>query len=221
FPYTNITQQNFAVTGNLGLIYMPVKDLRLALNFASGFRAPNIDDQSKIFESSTAVKQLVIPNPDIKPEYTYNLDLNIDAKIAGIQLQASVFYTLFRNAITLAPFKLNGFDSVEYNGVTSAVYANQNKSRAFIYGFQTSIEASIIKQLLFNAEFCYTYGRFKEKNKYTLPADHIPPVFAKAGLTYKNAKWQLNFYSLINGWKRIEDYSPSGEDNQQYATTEG
>jgi len=46
-------------------------------------------------------------------------------------------------------------------------------------------------------------------------------VFAKAGLTYKNSKWQLNLYSLINGWKRIEDYSLSGEDNQQYATADG
>src|SRR5690606_30792304 len=59
FPFTAINQHNFAVTGNLGLVYMPVQDLRVSLNLASGFRAPNIDDQSKIFESNTADKQLV------------------------------------------------------------------------------------------------------------------------------------------------------------------
>jgi hemoglobin/transferrin/lactoferrin receptor protein len=28
-------------------------------------------------------------------------------------------------------------------------------------------------------------------------------------------------FALYNGWKRLEDYSPSGEDNAQYATPEG
>jgi hemoglobin/transferrin/lactoferrin receptor protein len=28
-------------------------------------------------------------------------------------------------------------------------------------------------------------------------------------------------FALYNGWKRISDYNPSGEDNAQYATPEG
>ena len=28
-------------------------------------------------------------------------------------------------------------------------------------------------------------------------------------------------YLLYNGWKRIDDYNPSGEDNAQYATPDG
>jgi hemoglobin/transferrin/lactoferrin receptor protein len=31
----------------------------------------------------------------------------------------------------------------------------------------------------------------------------------------------LDLYALYNGWKKIEEYNPSGEDNAQYATKDG
>ena len=31
----------------------------------------------------------------------------------------------------------------------------------------------------------------------------------------------LKFYAMFNGWKKIKDYNPDGEDNQQYATPDG
>ena len=34
-------------------------------------------------------------------------------------------------------------------------------------------------------------------------------------------KWQAEVFSLFNGWKRLKDFSPSGEDNLQYATVDG
>ncbi|MGZ8537294.1 MAG: TonB-dependent receptor plug domain-containing protein, partial [Flavisolibacter sp.] len=136
FPFTEIDQNNTAITGNLGLVYMSTTGLRINGGFSSGFRTPNIDDLARIFESNTASRQLVIPNPDIKPEYTFNFDLGIRQTIAEkIHLELTGFYTLFRNAIALAPFQLNGQDSVNYNGAISKVFANQNVNRAFIYGF--------------------------------------------------------------------------------------
>jgi hemoglobin/transferrin/lactoferrin receptor protein len=76
-PVTSIEQTTFAATGNLGLVYLPTEDFRLSTGLSSGFRHPNIDDLARVFESSTALKRVVIPNPDIKPEYTYNLDLGV------------------------------------------------------------------------------------------------------------------------------------------------
>jgi hemoglobin/transferrin/lactoferrin receptor protein len=34
-------------------------------------------------------------------------------------------------------------------------------------------------------------------------------------------KFTGEFWARYNGWKHIEDYSPSGEDNQTYATPDG
>ncbi|MBL7708247.1 MAG: TonB-dependent receptor, partial [Chitinophagaceae bacterium] len=109
FPFTEIEQNPFAVTGNIGLVYMPAEGGRITANISSGFRAPNIDDLARIFESSTATRRLIVPNPDIKPEYTYNFDLGLTQNINDkVQFEFTGFYTLFRNAIAPAPFKLNG-----------------------------------------------------------------------------------------------------------------
>jgi hemoglobin/transferrin/lactoferrin receptor protein len=221
-PFTEIKQNNAAVTGNLGLVYLPSEEFRFTAGLSSGFRHPNIDDLARIFESSTALKRVIIPNPGIKPEYTYNFDLGVTQLIAQrIKFEFTGFYTLFRNAIGLAPFQLNGQDSIQYNGVPVAVYANRNVKKAYTYGFNSNIQVDFTKELSFFTTITYTYGRFKNANGSKTPQDHIPPVYGKTSLKYEHPKFETEVYSLFNGWKRIKNYNPDGEDNQQYATPDG
>ncbi len=51
--------------------------------------------------------------------------------------------------------------------------------------------------------------------------DHIPPLFGRTSLGYSYKKLGLDFYVMFNGWKKMKDYNPDGEDNGQYATPEG
>ena len=221
-PVTSIGQNTFAITGNLGLVYLPGKDFRLTVGLSSGFRNPNIDDLARVFESSTALERVIIPNPDIDPEYTYNLDLGLSQTIAErLKFEITGFYTLFRNAIGLAPYKLNGEDSILYNGVSSAVYANRNVKEAYTYGFNSNITVDFTEQLSFFGTVTYTYGRFKNPNGTKTPQDHIPPVFGKSSLKYSHSRFETEGYVLFNGWKKIKDYNLDGEDNQQYATPDG
>ncbi len=221
-PVTDIEQNTFAITGNLGLVYLPTEDFRLTVGLSSGFRNPNIDDLARVFESSTALKRVIVPNADIKPEYTYNLDLGVTQTIAEkIKFDVTGFYTLFRNAIGLAPYQLNGEDSILYNGVTSAVYANRNVKEAYTYGFNTNISVDLTKQLSFFGTVTYTYGRFKNTNGTKTPQDHIPPVFGKGSLKYTHTRFESEAFVLFNGAKKIKDYNLEGEDNQQYATPDG
>lgn len=222
FPFTDMKQNSFAVTGNLGLVYMPSADLRLTTNLSSGFRAPNIDDLTRIFESSTSIQRLFVSNPDIKPEYTYNIDMGVTKIIKDkVRLEATVFYTLFRNAIASAPFKLNGQDSVIYNGLMSAVYAGQNINKAYSLGFNARFKVDFTKKLSWDNTLTYTYGRFKNSDGTKKPLDHIPPVFGKSGMSYTFKKISTEVYCMYNGRKRITDYNPDGEDNGQYATPDG
>lgn len=242
-PYTSIQQNNTALTGNIGLVYLPQKQTKISVAVSSGFRAPNIDDLAKIFESSTASRQLVVPNPDIKPEYTYNAELGMAHTISNkVKLEGSVYYTWFRNALVKAPFKLNGQDSILYNGVLSQVLANQNKNKAYIYGFTVSISADITEHLSASSTFSYTKGRFetddtktssvyqKQSNgTYALvqakvsskPLDHIPPVFGKTNIQYTQKGFQAEAFALYNGWKHLDQFNADGEDNAQYATADG
>jgi len=220
-PVTNFEQDNFAVTGNLGLIYNPQISTRISLGLSSGFRAPNIDDLVKVFDFSIA-KRVYVPNADVDPEYTYNIDLGIRQEFAKIvRLELTGFYTFFRNAIVGAPFKLNGQDSIVYGGVTSAVYANQNLNKGKTYGFNVNARIDFTTHFSLSSTATYTKGKLEKFKTGELPQDHIPPFFGKTSLNYQHSRFGLELYAMYNGWKKIADYNPDGEDNQQYATPDG
>lgn len=241
-PVTDMKYNLQSVTGNIGLVYKE-KSWKGALNLSSGFRAPNIDDLARVFESSTSVRRVVIPNAGIKPEYTYNADLSFDGSIGKmIRWDVSVFYTKFRNAITLAPYRLNGQDSILYNGTRSQVVANQNLNKAYVYGFNAKVSVALAKGLSVYSTITYTKGRYRTDEKlktnvyqkqadgsYALttanvkekPMDHIPPVFGLSGIEYSCKKVSGEFFAQYFGWKRLDEYNADGEDNAQYATADG
>jgi hemoglobin/transferrin/lactoferrin receptor protein len=227
-PYNEILQQQGAFNGNLGLIYQPKGDWRFALLGSSGFRAPNVDDMGKVFEGSTRSPNpnsvnstVVVPNPDLKPEYTYNVELSISKVIVKkIKIEATGFYTWFRNAISLQPFNFNGQSSILYGGVQSQVIANVNADRAYLYGANVGLSADITPEFSINSTLNYTYARIRRETGDT-PLDHIPPVFGKTSFNLNLKKFRAEFFLLYNGWKRLKDYNVAGEDNLVYATAEG
>ncbi|MEP7107483.1 MAG: TonB-dependent receptor [Ferruginibacter sp.] len=242
-PDTAVEQNNIAFTGNLGIVFTPQENTTIRVSVSSGFRAPNVDDLAKVFESSTAARQVVLPNSNLKPEYTYNSDLSVSQHIADrITIELTGFYTLFRNAIIKSPFKLNGQDSIIYNGVKSQVLASQNVNKASVYGFTLGVNAILISGLTFNSTLSYTKGRYRTENSiassvyekqvngsYALvnrkvsskPLDHIPPVMGKSSFAYQHKKFFTELYILYNGWKHLDKYNADGEDNAQYATADG
>jgi hemoglobin/transferrin/lactoferrin receptor protein len=41
------------------------------------------------------------------------------------------------------------------------------------------------------------------------------------GIQYNSTKLKSELFTSFNGWKRLRNYSSSGEDNLQYATSQG
>lgn len=221
-PVTDMEQNTFAITGNLGLVYLPSNTFRVAGGISTGFRNPNIDDLARIFESSSALQRVVVPKSDIKAEYTYTADLSISQVVAEkIRVEVNGFYTWFRNAIGLAPYQLNGQDSILYNGVLSAVFANRNVKKANAYGYNIQLGVDFSRHISWTGTITYTYGRFKNEQGDKIPQDHIPPVYGRTNITYNQGRISTEFFVLFNGWKKAKDYNPDGEDNPQYATPEG
>lgn len=221
FPYSEASQSNVAASGNLGLVYLPGKRWRAALSLSTGFRAPNVDDLAKVFESAGGT-QIVVPNPDLKPEYTYNGDLSLSYFISDrLKVEVSGFYTLFRNAIVQDRFTFNGQDSILYDGSMTAVVAGQNKAKAYIYGFNASFNALLNQQVSLYGALNYTYGRYRNAEDIEVPLDHVAPVYGKLGIAYRQNRFSGEFFTLFNGAKLLRDYNPYGEDNLQYATSEG
>ena len=136
----------------------------------------------------------------------------------NVRFEVTGFYTLFRNAIASAPFKLNGQDSIIYNGVKAAVYASQNVNKAYVHGINARLKIEFGKKVSWDNTISQTYGRYKNPDGTKKPLDHVPPVFGKSSVTYTDKKFSTEVYGMFNGWKKIKDYNPDGEDNGQYAT---
>jgi hemoglobin/transferrin/lactoferrin receptor protein len=220
FPFNTIKQRNNALNGNLGFTYLPRKDWKIGLLASTGFRAPNVDDLSKIFESVPG--KVIFPNPNLKPEFTYNLELNFSKSIKNnLQLEGGVFRTWYANAIALRPSTYNNQEQILYNTVLSDITTSKNIDKAFIYGFYIDIKSKLTQQISLNSVCNYTYGRLKQNQGPNTPLDHISPSFGKTAIDLSFKKVKTSFYALYNGTKKLEDYSLSGEDNLQYATETG
>ena len=212
-----ISQKNSAVNGYLGLVVTPGHDWKFSLVGSTGFRAPNIDDLTKL--NVVTGKTIVVPNPDLKPEHAYNIELSVAKTIMGkIRLEGTGFYTWLRDAHVIVPMQYNGKDSILLDGVMYQTLAPVNAGNAFVCGIQGSLLAQVTNSFSILSNLTYTYG-FDETDGLSL--DHIPPVYGMTSFRLELKKFKSDFYVVYNGWKRISQYSNSGEDNQQYATSMG
>ncbi len=107
-PATSTSQNNFTYSGTIGLIHKPSDEVSLIANLSSGYRVPNIDDLTKVFESSAG--SVIVPNEDLKPEKTVTTDLGfrINSKNKRFELETTFFYTRFYDAIVTDNYTYNG-----------------------------------------------------------------------------------------------------------------
>lgn len=220
-PYSSVNQQNFTYSAAAGIIFNATDNLKLVANLSTGFRSPNVDDLSKIFESDASSNLLIVPNNNLKPEKTVTADVSaVLFKNDIFELENIFFYTKLFDAIQTDAFLLNGQSQVLFNGTLSNVVANQNNSQADIVGFSTSLKSKLSKTIAAYGSYSFTQGRVMSPTDMT-PLDHIPPYYGKLGLTLDNNWVTLDLFMLYNGKKDLKDYSNSGEDNLQYAPANG
>ena len=96
-----------AVTGSIGATYRMKRRSLYKLNLTSGFRSPNVDDVSKLFDPEPEI--VTVPNPTLIPEYLYNAEIGYqysDSNRFFIELNA--FYSYLTNAIVRDDYSING-----------------------------------------------------------------------------------------------------------------
>ncbi|MBL7884160.1 MAG: TonB-dependent receptor [Bacteroidia bacterium] len=230
FPFKNTKQNNNALNGNMGLVISPEKNVRFSLLGSTGYRSPNIDDLTKIFESTGGI--LIIPNEKLKPEYAYNGEVGFEilAFDNKVKFEGNYYYTLLKNAIVTKKATYNGQDSIFYNGTFSQVQSQQNAERATVQGIYGAISSDLNDYASFKTSLTYTLGNYYQKvpgfggigeHDSIIPLDHIPPMFGQTSLNLHFKKFEGEIYARYSANKALKDYSPSGEDNLAQATPNG
>ncbi|MEY5001432.1 MAG: hypothetical protein RLZZ211_1468 [Bacteroidota bacterium] len=219
FPFASIQQNHLAVNGNLGVIYMPIPKLRIILNGSTAFRAPNVDDLTKVFESVPG--SVIVPNPNLAPEYAYNGEIGLQYNfLENSTIGLNLYQTYLTNALTVQNGTFNGADSVIYDGQLSQVLTTTNAGNAFVRGVEAFFQTQIATNWQLSGTYNYTFGRILT-DTIPYPLDHVAPAFGKLSLKYRKHKLQMEGFVMYSGWKHLEDYNLVGEDNFSYATPDG
>ncbi|MGB1315101.1 MAG: TonB-dependent receptor plug domain-containing protein [Chitinophagales bacterium] len=213
-PETSLSTNNGALTGSLGAIFSPNVSTKLSANFSTGFRAPNIDDVGKIFDSEPGA--VVVPNTNLKSEYVYNGEIGFAQVIKNaVKIDFSAYYTYLQNALVRRNFQLNGQDSIVYLGELSQVQAIQNAASANVYGIQFGVEVKLPEGFSFNGVYNYQRGVEELANGKKSASRHAAPMFGAAHLKYKWKTLNLDLYTLFSASVKFENL-PEGEKTKDY-----
>ena len=195
FKTTNI--QNGAFSGNAGLVISPDDKTKISLNAATGFRAPNVDDMGKLFDFVSG--EVVVPNIDLTAEIAYNGEINLSKLIGNsLKIDLTGYYTYLQNAMVRRATKVEGKDSILYNGKMSKAYSIQNAAFAEIYGFHAGFEIDLPLGFYLSSRYNVQIGKEELNNGATTNSRHAAPAFGLSTLGYKKGKIHLQFYAAYS-----------------------
>lgn len=205
FDQANINAD--ALTASTGITWLPNDILQWKLNLSTAFRAPNIDDVGKVFDSEPG--SVVVPNNNLKPEYAYNgelgLKLNFNKKVV---FDLATYYTYLDNALVRRDGNLNGETEIIYNNELSNVQSIQNASKSWIYGFEFAALWNISDQLKLTSRYNFIGGT-EETDGTEVPVRHVAPNFGDTHLMWQSDKFKLDTFVNYNNKLSFTQLAPS------------
>ena len=197
-PFNDASINTGAFSATAGLSWAPNKILLWKLNTSTAFRAPNIDDVGKIFDSEPG--SVVVPNSNLKSEYAYGGELGLLVNINDhILLDLATYYTYLDNALVRRDFSVNGETQMMYDGELSDIQAIQNASKAWIYGFEAGIKISFNDYLKLTSQYSIVGGTEEGKDGIEVPVRHVAPSFGSTHLIWSKNKFKCDAFLNYNG----------------------
>ncbi|WP_029033899.1 TonB-dependent receptor plug domain-containing protein [Salinimicrobium terrae] len=211
FPFSDANIRTGALTGSAGLNWQQNAIFGWQFNLSTAFRAPNIDDVGKIFDSAPGL--VVVPNPNLKPEKAYNAELGLRLNFDRVvQVDLAGYYTLLEDALVRRDFNLDGKTTIEYRGEPSNVQAIQNTAKARVYGFEAGAKIRFTEQLKLTSRISLTEGEEEQEDGTTAPLRHAAPFFGNVHLVWQNSDLRFDLFTEYNGEISAEELAPSERD---------
>jgi len=195
-PFESVKGNSGAFTGTAGIRWSPSTLLQWKLNLSTAFRAPNIDDVGKVFDSEPG--SVVVPNENLKPEYAYSGELGLKINFKNkFLIEFATYYTYLDNALVRRDYNLNGETEIIYDGELSNVQAIQNASKAWIYGFETGIQINFSKKFKLHSQY-NIIGGTEDDNGIEVPIRHVAPYFGNTHFIWNNNKFKIDIFAEYN-----------------------
>lgn len=206
-PFNNAEVNTGALTGTAGITWSPSDLIQWKLNASTAFRAPNVDDIGKVFDSEPGA--VVVPNNDLKAEHAYGgelgLKLNFDNKVI---VDLATYYTFLDNALIRRDFELNGETEIIYDGELSTVQAIQNASKAWIYGFEAGLEVNFTKKFKLRSQY-NVIGGTEDNEGIEVPIRHVAPNFGRTHLIWRTKQLLFDAFMVYNNELSFNQLAPS------------
>lgn len=176
-----------ALTFRLGLTWRVIEPLALYANYAEGFRAPPAADVNMFFDVA-ALGYRSLPNPDLQPEESRNIEGGFRWASAATRLEAGAYYARYRDFIESRA--LLGLDPV--SGLT--LFQSRNLARASVYGIEAALSQQLavvhpaLRSLSVESSVHWSHGNDDLADR---PLNSVQPLKALFALRWQAAPWPL------------------------------
>ncbi|RZJ24448.1 MAG: TonB-dependent hemoglobin/transferrin/lactoferrin family receptor, partial [Haliea sp.] len=203
FPVNAVSLSGSAVSPKLGAVYRASPQWSVFGNYASGFRAPNAGQVNGFFQN-VAGGYRTVPNANLKPEKSQNIEFGVRGRLDQLTVDAAVFYGRFKDLIQDGAIVSGAFG----NPANPAVIQSINIDNATISGFEIKGAMAWGKvgngQLSTPFAYGYTQGTVKNTGK---PLDTIDPAKLSVGLKYETPGWDVRVDAVHHSAKKFGDIS--------------
>ena len=161
--FTEFERDFICLTGSVGVVYSPCRELNIKANVARGFRAPNLSELASngIHEGTVRYER---GDNQLKPEFSLQGDLGADLNLEHVVLGAALF--------------CNSIDNYIYSARTGAVVDDHDEylfkaTDALLYGAEFTADFHPVHALHLGADFSYVRGTFKSSDMPLIPAPKL------------------------------------------------
>jgi hemoglobin/transferrin/lactoferrin receptor protein len=169
---------------NLGLLYRYTEHVHLTTNLGTGFRAPDIFER---YSTRGGGSQMIIGNPSLDPEYSYNADTGIKTRFGRFTGDVNVYYTQVHNYIDTAVQ-----DTSFVPGSDIDTYKYVNVQDAELYGFEATAKWELTKDMDLFGNVAYVAGKNRDTGERL---NNIAPLHGTVGAT-----WEKKIRRNLTAW---------------------
>ena len=204
FNATAASLSGSAVSPKLGVLFRATPQWSVYGNYAAGFKAPNAFQVNNFFENTISGYR-TLPNPNLRPEKSQNVELGVRGRTGILQFDTAVFTGDYKDLIE----NDRQVGGVFGSRTDPATFQSVNIGRARISGFEFKGELDWTREGNgFSLPFAYGQTRGRDRSSGQ-PLNSIDPQKLSVGLKYQAPVWSLRFDAAHHAAKKLTDVDRS------------